>query len=597
MQISKRNIVILSTLVTILSSCANVTSPTGGPKDETPPKILQMEPGNAQTEFDAKKITIEFDEFIQLKELKKQFIISPPTEEDPDVLVKGKKLVITLPDSLEEETTYNLFFGNAIQDYNEGNPLANFRYVFSTGRKIDSMGIKGRVVSAYEKLPQENTVVMLYKSFSDSTPMKELPSYVANINEEGEFEMAYIAKDTFTLFALVDENENYLYDEGEAIAFSDSTVTFELETLERIDTIYQNTDSSEAGMNQLQMQKEQRIDTIKRYVYEDYPIKHYNLYTFTEPLTNQYISEYKRDVPYLLKIVLNTPPQEALRLSALNEQEALKYKRVDSENNDSISLWLTDTAQSKKELLELEATYDVLLQRGEYLKQTDTLSFSYFFTEKDTLKPLDLNLSLKKKMLDLEKDLYIDLPSAIKTIDTNRVALNIKMDTLWKSIPFQLTPVTDLKKRFRLSADWQPDSTYQLVIDKGTFTDYYYQQNDSIGGSFQVQTLDHYGKLLINIPDTLHQPLLLQLWDKSEKKLHRQLPFHANKKQPQAVMELVEPGEYKLKIVLDQNQNNQWDSGDLFKRKQPEKVFYHHELFKVRSNWDLEINLEFNKML
>lgn len=599
MQLNKQNTIILSILLVIVSACANVTSPTGGPKDITPPQIVVMKPANAQTKFDAKEITIEFDEFIQLKELKKQFIISPPTEEDPKVTVKGKRLEIILPDSLEAETTYNLFFGNAIQDYNEGNPLANFRYVFSTGSKIDSMAIKGQVLSSFNKLPQENTIVMLYDSFTDSTPMKELPSYVANIDEDGAFEMAYIAKDTFTLFALVDENENYLYDEGEAIAFSDSSVTFELETLERIDTIYQKSDSSEAEIHQFQVQQEQdqTIDTIKRYVYKDYPVKHYNLFTFTEPLTNQYIAEYKREIPYLLTIVMNTPPQDSLRLSTPDGQSPLNYKRVDSENRDSVWLWLTDTAQSRKELLELEATYDVLLQRGEYLSQTDTLGFTYFFTEKDTLKPFKPSLSLKKKMLDLEKDLYINLPAAIKEVDTNAIALNIKNDTLWEEIPFQVKPLSDLNKRFRLSADWQPDSTYQLILDKGTFTDFYYQSNDSLGTEFQVQTLEYYGKLLINIPDTLHQPLLLQLWDKDEKNLFRQLFFKPNKEAPQAVMELVDPGEYKLKIVLDKNENKQWDSGDLYKRKQPEKVYYHPELFKVRSNWDLEINLEFNKML
>jgi hypothetical protein len=598
MQLFSQNIRWSFIILFLLSGCANVSTPTGGPKDERPPQILEMNPRNAQTDFDAPKITLVFDEFIQLKDLKKQFIISPPTEEDPKVLVKGKKLEITLPDSLTPETTYNLFFGNAIQDYNEGNPLANFRYVFSTGSTIDSMAIKGSVVSAFDKLPQENTVVMLYKNFTDSTPMKDLPNYVANINEEGDFNMTYLAKDTFMLFALVDENQNYLYDEGEAIAFSDSLITFEMKTLERVDTVFHSADSTLEKTHEFQQQSESTIDTIIRYSYRDYPVNHYDLYTYTEPLTNQYITEYKREIPHLLTIVLNTPPNDSLRITPLEGEAApLAYKRVDSENLDSIWLWLTDTAQIHQEVVELKATYDVLIERGEYLSQTDTLSFSYFFTEKDTLQPLKASFSLKKQMLDLQKDLLIKFPTAIKATDTAAISLSLKVDTLWHAIDYTLESANKAHTKFRLAANWQPDSSYRLLVEKGAFTDYYYQQNDSLGAEFKVQTLDHYGKLLINVPDTLFKPLLLQLWDKNEKNMYRQLAFEPNKKQPQAVMELVEPGEYKLKIVVDKNRNGQWDAGDLYQRKQPEKVFYHPELLKVRSNWDLEVNLEFTKML
>ncbi|MGM0551118.1 MAG: Ig-like domain-containing protein [Bacteroidota bacterium] len=598
MQLFNQNIRWSFIILFLISGCANVSTPTGGPKDERPPQILEMNPRNAQTDFDAPKITLVFDEFIQLKDLKKQFIISPPTEEDPKVLVKGKKLEITLPDSLTPETTYNLFFGNAIQDYNEGNPLANFRYVFSTGSTIDSMAIKGSVVSAFDKLPQENTVVMLYKNFTDSTPMKDLPNYVANIDEEGEFNMAYLAKDTFTLFALVDENKNYLYDEGEAIAFSDSLITFEMKTLERVDTVFHAADSTQKQTHQFQQESENTIDTIIRYSYRDYPVNHYDLYTYTEPLTNQYITEFKRDIPHLLTIVLNTPPKDSLQITPLEGKEKpLAYKRVDSENLDSIWLWLTDTTHIHQEVVEVKATYDVLIERGEYLSQTDTLSFSYFFTEKDTLQPLKASFSLKKQMLDLQKDLLIKFPTAIKATDTAAISLSLKVDTLWHAIDYTLESANKAHTKFRLAANWQPDSSYRLLVEKGAFTDYYYQQNDSLGAEFKVQTLDHYGKLLINVPDTLFKPLLLQLWDKNEKNMYRQLAFEPNKKQPQAVMELVEPGEYKLKIVVDKNRNGQWDAGDLYQRKQPEKVFYHPELLKVRSNWDLEVNLEFTKML
>lgn len=593
-------IVFLSILL-LATGCANVTQPTGGPKDETPPEILFMNPANATTQFEADKIVIEFDEFIQLKDFKTQFIISPPTEEKPKAKVKGKRLEITIPDSLAPNTTYNLFFGNAIQDFNEGNPLSNFRYVFSTGVELDSMSLRGTVLSAFDKKPLENTIVMLYHEFTDSTPMKRLPDYVANIDEEGNFRMAYLAKNEYTLFALTDENDNYLYDDGEPIAFLDSLVTFSISTITRTDTVYAKDSTVEVRVDQLKKipsPEQRQIDTIITYTYQDYPEKEYRLYSFIEPTTNQYIKENKRDLPYFISIVMNAYPKDSVCIKVVDEGDESGFIRKDSENLDSISIWLTDTAQINRENIELEISYPVLLQRGEYLNQTDTLSFSYFFSEKDTLKPLSLNIPLKKNKLDLKKNLNLLVNTPINRIDSSKIQLSIKEDSVFLPIDYELKAEDELKRHFILSSAWEADSSYKLMLAAGAFTDIYGQQNDTIQGTFQVQKEEEYGKLLLNFDEALWgQPLLVQLWDNEEKQQLRQMQFVANKNSSQAVIELVHPGEYKVKLVFDDNGNQEWDGGDLFNKKQPERAFYHPEVIKVRANWDLEVEIQYEKLL
>ena len=183
-------ILLLSTL--FLSQCAKIVAPTGGPKDEDHPLIVKIEPPFNTINFNNKKIEITFNEFIQLKDLSSNLVVSPPLEEKPEIKVKGKTLVIELLGELQDSTTYNIYFGNSVQDYNEGNPIEHFEYVFSTGDFIDSLSIKGQVVNSYNLLPEEGVFVMLYKDYEDSVPMKQLPVHISKTNKEGFLKYALV---------------------------------------------------------------------------------------------------------------------------------------------------------------------------------------------------------------------------------------------------------------------------------------------------------------------------------------------------------------------------------------------------------------------
>ncbi len=205
----------------LISGCAQIVSPTGGNKDDKSPMVIAMKPENKTVSFNEKKITISFDEFIQLNSPSEQIIISPPMENKPTFNSKGKVLEIRLDGNLLPNTTYTLNFGNAIGDNKENNIVSNLVYVFSTGQQLDSLTINGKVVDAFNNKPLKDVVVGLYldETFNDSTIIKEKPIYFSKTDNEGEFSILNLPSKLFRFFAIKDDNKNLKWDKNESIAF------------------------------------------------------------------------------------------------------------------------------------------------------------------------------------------------------------------------------------------------------------------------------------------------------------------------------------------------------------------------------------------
>ena len=207
-----------------LTDCARIGSPAGGPMDEDPPEIKKSTPPNYTTQFDAKSIEIQFDEYVRLENINQKLIVSPPLETKPQVRTRGKSIQVIIEDTLISNTTYTFNFNDAIVDNNEGNPLKNYQYVFSTGENLDSLIISGRVIEAFDLEIPKDVVVGLYEDLSDSVIFNAPPLFLTTINDEGEFLLRNLKAGTYQLFALQDDNANYVYDPPEMIAFSDSLV-------------------------------------------------------------------------------------------------------------------------------------------------------------------------------------------------------------------------------------------------------------------------------------------------------------------------------------------------------------------------------------
>ena len=195
-------------------SCASPQAPTGGVGDSTPPTIIEVESTpNRQTNFKEDEIVLTFDEWVTLKDVYNQLVISPPMPDEPEIRQKGKSIIVELPDSLRENTTYTINFGNAITDLNEGNILENYVYVFSTGPSLDSIKLNGTVVNAITLVPEDDVWVMLYTPGEDSAVYKRKPDYIAKSNKDGKWSMSFLPVDSFEVVALKDENVNFLYDQ------------------------------------------------------------------------------------------------------------------------------------------------------------------------------------------------------------------------------------------------------------------------------------------------------------------------------------------------------------------------------------------------
>ena len=213
MRLTTQHITILLTTVTclLMSGCAKIVTPTGGPKDSTPPKIIKITPENQTVHFNERQIRIYFDEYVTLNNPNENVLISPPMATKPSYTIKGKSLIVKFKDTLHANTTYNMVFANCLKDYREGNPLSLFHYSFSTGDSLDNYMIRGNILSARTLAPASDLFVMLYKSFEDSLPLTTIPDYVTKTQSDGSFLFQNITKGEYKIFALKDINSDLIF--------------------------------------------------------------------------------------------------------------------------------------------------------------------------------------------------------------------------------------------------------------------------------------------------------------------------------------------------------------------------------------------------
>lgn len=213
------------TLSVLGVGCAQIANPTGGPRDTIPPVLLNANPPNRSLNFKGNRITLTFDEYVQLQKTQDFVLISPTPKIAPNIDYKLKTVTIKIRDTLEPSTTYRYDFGNGIQDLNEGNPYKNFSFIFSTGPYIDSLRFSGNVELAETGKVDTTLLVFLYKDLDDSAVYKHKPRYYARLNNKGDFIFQNLAPGNYNVFALQDQSGQKVYsNKDELFAFSDSTV-------------------------------------------------------------------------------------------------------------------------------------------------------------------------------------------------------------------------------------------------------------------------------------------------------------------------------------------------------------------------------------
>lgn len=576
------NVIVFCTIF-LLVGCAQETAPTGGAKDMQPPIALRSKPNNQQTNFSEKMITITFDEFVVLKDAANQVVISPQILPKPTFSTKGKSVVVNLKKcELQPNTTYNIFFGDAIQDLHEGNIVTNFHYVFSTGEWVDSLSLNGFVINAFEGKKQEGVTVMLYRNINDTIPFDSLPyrihpQYICRSKKDGSFDFCNVAQNSYKIFALKDENRNFLYDlPNEMIAFYDTLVS-----------PYYTTDSSLHHLSATQDSAYKKIDSSTLFNTSNIPHQPIHLFLFTEIDSTVKLKE--------VKVIDSLQAQFLFSYETKNPQF-----RLLSPDSASDSLWM---------IKEWNPTFDTLTAWfPSFISDTLKIEISNDNQVIDTVT-VALKKSPKPRGKNKNEETPLQSPASLPALKVmanaagtfpffnvfkltfttpltywnfDSVVFTTKKDTL-KTPSFHYN---EKKREAVCDYSFAEETDYSIIIPKGAFENIIGQKNDTLRFSFTTDDASQYGtlKLHIDFPEIQSQ-MVVQLMTEDETKVIKEQMV-----QKSGIIEFgyIDPKKVKVKAILDSNKNGKWDAGNYLHKIQPERVYIFEKTINIRAYWDVE---------
>lgn len=591
-------------LMIVVYSCASMGNPDGGPYDEEPPKFVRSTPKPFAINSKEKKVTIEFDEFIKLEKAAEKVVVSPPQLEQPEIKASGRKVVVGLVDSLRPNTTYTIDFADAIVDNNEGNPLGNYAFTFSTGTTIDTMEVSGTVLSASDLEPVKNIQVGLHSDLSDSAFMKKPFDRISRTDSRGHFSIRGIAPGKYRIYALMDGNQNYLFDsKTEMIAFSDSIIIPAMEDAMRQDTIWKDSLT---------------IDTIKSVGYTRFLPDDIILRAFKEENDRQYLTRSERDKENHFVLTFSARADTLPTLKGLNFDERDAFIIEKTDRNDSICYWIKDSLIYQMDTLEIQMDYLATDTLDRLVPQTDTLFLANKLTraerekleakaaeekekerkkkekkgekiEPEPTKFLTLNVDAPSAF-DLDRNVYLSFDEPVASIDTAAIHMEIKKDSLWEEIPFLFVSDSVLPRKYEILAEWEPEKEYQLSIDSMAFKGVYGLHTNKVKQTMKVKKLNEYGTILLNITGA-DSTAVVELLDGSGKVLRQQRITPQNT----ADFYYLNPGtKFYIRLFNDRNGNGVWDTGKYSEHLQPEEVYYFPKVWEMKANFDFEENWNIN---
>ena len=589
----------------MIVSCARMGQPDGGWYDDTPPRVVHTDPADKGTGVKSKKVTITFDEFIKLEDATSKVVISPPQIEPADIKASGKKIVVELKDSLMDNTTYTIDFSDAISDNNEGNPMGNYTYSFSTGERIDTFEVSGNVLDATNLEPIKGILVGLYDDLSDTVFARKPFIRVSRTDSRGHFVIRGIAPGTYRVYALQDADGNYIYSQkSEMLAFSHETFNPYAKPDIRQDTVWRDT---------------LRIDSIIRTPYTHFYPDDIVLRAFTALQTDRYLVKSERAEPNKLNFYFSYGNDSLPQLRGLNFNSDSAFVVDSNLKNDTITYWIKDTTLINTDSLTLEARYLITDSTGTLVMQTDTLEMipkmSYEKRmkqeEKENEKWLKEQEKKKKKgeaydsimplkplepqisgggTITPEQNIFFTMPTPLQKCDTSAIHLYSKIDTLWYKSRFEWLPVPGNIKKFELRAEWRPDIEYSLEVDSAAFVDIYGLVSKSVKQGIKVSSNDEFGSLIVNVSGQRDSAtVIVQLLGSNDN-----VQKEAKVVDGAAEFFYLKAGKYYLKAFVDNNDNGLWDTGDYYADLQPEDVYYYPKEVECKEKWDITIGWDLN---
>lgn len=590
----------------ILFACAvQGAGPQGGPYDFDPPVLVDSKPSNNSLNFDGKNITLYFNKNVELKDVSQKVIITPPQKRMPQIYAANKKVHIELRDSLQENTTYVIDFSDAVQDVNQNNPIDNFSFIFSTGNKIDSLQVSGKVIKAFNNEPLKNYYVGLHSNLNDSAFFKLPFEKISKTNENGEFTIKGVAEGEYHIFALEDKGREYKYtNPNEVIAFSDQIIipTTIAEGVVKSDTIFRD-------------QEKLEIDTIITKTFTKYLPDDILLRAFESSNQRQYFRNAVRSDQHRFELNFGKPTQKPI-IRPLNFADDENWHILErTMTQDSIYMyWITHENIIKKDSLWIEMTY----QMTDTLDNLVTAVDSLYIVDRNKRKNDDKNKKKKIKENDEGEEQVVflnfknNVTSSFNIYDTIKLEFGEPLlhnpkeyiflsqkfegDTVYTDINYQITQDTLNPRIYNIINKWNYNQDFKIRMDSAKVFSYYGFYADKWEQNFKIKQEDEYANLIFTITGiNTKESWIMQLLDEKETVL-RQITVRGNN----AVFKNVLPGTYFAKLIQDKGNNKRWTTGDYRENKQPDRVYYFPSPLNLRAYWDDEETfvvdtLSFNK--
>lgn len=583
-------------------ACANIGSPDGGPYDETPPRVISSNPGNQATNSTKKKISILFNEYIKIENASDKVVVSPPQTEAPNIRAVGKSVRIDLFDTLLANTTYTVDFADAIVDNNEGNPMGNYTFSFSTGDHIDTMEVSGYVLNAEDLEPVKGILVGLYAENEDGTvPDSVFRTHhferVSRTNGSGRFVIKGVARDRrYRAFALQDVDGNFIFSQkSELVAFDTTLFTSTCGPDIRLDTIWR--DST-------------HYDSIQPVPYTHFYPDDIVLRSFLEEGQDRHLLKIQRDLPESFTLFFTAPSDTLPRIEGVNFEGNGGFIPESSAKGDTVTFWIPDTTLAYADTLALVLSYldsDTLHQ---LVWKADTQYIVPKTSRAKQLKELekqieDWNKEQKKKekenknytpepypgqetflTMDCKPGGTIDpnqypictFSEPVSPPDSSAIHFKIKVDSLWEDAPFRFVPIEGNPRKFQLFAEWELEKQYSLEIDSASIQGALGHTNKVIKQEFRTRKEDEYGELFIKIIGN-DSNVIVQLLNTSDKPVRTE-PVKEN---GYAEFYYLKPGDYYLRCFIDRNGDGVWTTGEYDSGTAPEEVFYFKEAFPIKA--------------
>lgn len=519
-------------LISLIFGCASVQSPTGGPKDTKPPKVVEETPKNLTRNFAFKKIVIEFDEFIKLANEFTEISMSPAVDEMPLFKARRENLEITFEDTLEINTTYTINFGKAITDVNESNILTNYTYVFSTGPKIDSLSISGNVISALTKEKLLDATVFILPVKQDSLFGKKKASIFTTTDSSGNFKLQNLREDTYRLYALKEQGGDRIFNAGtDEIGFLNDTIILENDTSGLLLEVFK--------------QDAQAFNIIDRKIDNDGRLS----FAFNQSLLKPSLQ------------IIEPKPLDANKTVEFNATRDSAFMWLPELNFDSITVAVADAGKNLDTVI-------VRKNKRDTYSKTISVSDNIISGRLKPRTPFTLTLSSPLASFDISKFTLLEDSVAVKSL--------------------QISKDTSSQRRVVLRYPWKTERNYILKLADNAFTDILGGKSKAYTKKFELDTDDSYGNLsvAVAIPDSSKSYIIQFL--NAENKVLKSDPITENT----TLTYLTYPtGKYRLRVIYDANKNEKWDTGNVYEKRQPETIWNFEKEITLRPNWDLEEKL------